>query len=82
MRTHQTLPELPVIRHIEVQQFMYDDVVSECFIEVEQLGIEIQVPVRGAGGPLVAHRAHGQPVHLHVQLVCPVVCPSFEGTPL
>ena len=78
MRSHQAFPETTMIRHEEMQQLMDDYIVPERFIKPKQISIEVQMAVRGTGGPLVTHRPDAQPGHLHFQLVGPVVYPSLE----
>jgi hypothetical protein len=45
MRPHQTLPELAVIRHGEMQQLVDNDIVSEPFIKFEQFDVKMQMPI-------------------------------------
>jgi hypothetical protein len=45
MHSHQTLPELTVIRDEEVKKFVDDDVVPELRIETQEFRVEIQVAV-------------------------------------
>lgn len=41
MRTHQTLPQLPMVRHKEVKQLMDNDVIPQFLIKGEQFSIKV-----------------------------------------
>jgi hypothetical protein len=41
MRAHQAFPELAVIRHVKVQQFVHDHVVRQLPIQREQVVAEV-----------------------------------------
>ena len=67
MCPHQALPQAPVIRDKEVQQFVDDDVVAQFTVERQQFGIEVQVAIRGTRCPFVLHRPHGESSQLSIQ---------------
>jgi hypothetical protein len=41
VRSHQTLPKLPVVRHGKVKKLVHDDVIANGAIHVQQFGIEV-----------------------------------------
>ena len=48
MRPHQHLPELAVVRHREMQQFMDDHIITELRVHAEQFIVEAQSARGGA----------------------------------
>jgi len=66
VRSHEALPQLPVVGDMEVEEFVDDHVILEFVIEIEELGVEGQGTVRGTGGPLPGHRANGDRADLNV----------------
>jgi hypothetical protein len=45
MRPHHALPQASMVGDEEMHQFMHDHVVPDGFLEIQQLGIEIQMTV-------------------------------------
>ena len=72
MEAHQAFPELAVVGHGEVQQFMNNHIIPDLFVHVEQFGVEIKMALRGAGDPLVLHGANTEPCHLNVKFGGPI----------
>ena len=43
---HQTFPQFAMIRNGEMQEFMDDNIVPQCVVQIEQLAVEVQMAVR------------------------------------
>src|SRR5215831_2609691 len=78
MCPHETLPELTMVRHIEMQQLVYDDVIRQLAIKREQVIAEIQISSSGARSPLVAHGPNRKRTHMHPELVGPLANAGLE----
>ena len=63
MSSHEAFTEYSVVGYEEVQQFMDDNVVPDSFVHIQQLDIEIQTTLGGAGGPFVFHRPDTEPYY-------------------
>ena len=67
-----------MVRHEEVQQFVDDHVIPDPFLHVEQLGVEIEVPLRGAGCSFVTHGPDAEPDYPDIEFPGPLTDALFE----
>lgn len=77
--SHQNFPELAMIGHEEVQEFMDNHVIPEILVESQQFRVEVQVAIRRTGRPFVVHRPHAKPDDVHFQLHSPLPDAALEG---
>src|SRR5262249_40216446 len=91
MCPHETLPELTMVWHIEMQQLVYNDVVRQLAIKREEVCAKVQLSSSGARSPLVAHGPNRKRARMHTELVGPLaharlelifVAPAFHVIPL
>jgi len=79
MGSHQAFPELAVVGHEKVQQFVHDHIIPNLFIHIEQFGVEIKVSLRRARSPLVLHGANAEPYYAYIELMSPLANALLES---
>src|SRR5262249_16852418 len=80
VRTHEDLPELSVVRHREVEQFVNDHVVLEVRVKIKQISTERKVSCSGARSPLARHGSDvdRERLNVDVKFARPAVDPFLE----